>query len=35
MTDIFTKPLLKDRFAYLRGMLGVKSAEGLEGSVDV
>lgn len=27
MTAIFTKPLLKDRLAYLRGMLGVKSAK--------
>ncbi|CAL2258162.1 unnamed protein product [Prunus armeniaca] len=33
--DIFTKPLAKDRFNYLRGMLGVKSAQDLQGSVEL
>ncbi|BBH01567.1 multidrug resistance-associated protein 9 [Prunus dulcis] len=33
IADIFTKALPKDRFDYLRRMLGVKSASTLEGSV--
>ncbi|KAI5336241.1 hypothetical protein L3X38_015508 [Prunus dulcis] len=33
IADIFTKALPKDRFNYLRRMLGVKSASTLEGSV--
>ncbi|CAL2240562.1 unnamed protein product [Prunus armeniaca] len=33
--DILTKALSKDRFVHLRDLLGVKSAKGLEGSVDV
>ncbi|KAI5348631.1 hypothetical protein L3X38_001518 [Prunus dulcis] len=33
IADIFTKVLPKDRFDYLRRMLGVKSASTLEGSV--
>ncbi|KAI5334710.1 hypothetical protein L3X38_024843 [Prunus dulcis] len=33
IADIFTKALPKDRFDYLRRMLGVKSANTLEGSV--
>ncbi|CAL2276928.1 unnamed protein product [Prunus armeniaca] len=33
IADIFTKALPKDRFSYLRSMLGVKSASTLEGSV--
>ncbi|BBN67205.1 hypothetical protein Prudu_9S000200 [Prunus dulcis] len=32
IADIFTKALPKDRFSYLRNMLGVKSASTLEGS---
>ena len=35
MADIFTKPLAKDRFNYLRSMLGVKSAQDLKGSVEL
>ncbi|CAL8152242.1 unnamed protein product [Prunus armeniaca] len=35
LADIFTKPLAKDRFNYLRGMLGVKSAQDLKGSVEL
>ncbi|CAL2228058.1 unnamed protein product [Prunus armeniaca] len=35
IADILTKALSKDRFVYLRNLLGVKSAKGLEGSVDV
>ncbi|KAI5337492.1 hypothetical protein L3X38_016763 [Prunus dulcis] len=35
IADILTKALSKDRFVYLRELLGVKSAKGLEGSVDV
>ncbi|CAL9002439.1 unnamed protein product [Prunus brigantina] len=35
IADILTKALSKDRFVHLRGLLGVKSAKGLEGSVDV
>ncbi|KAI5334699.1 hypothetical protein L3X38_024832 [Prunus dulcis] len=35
IADILTKALSKDRFVYLRDLLGVKSAKGLEGSVDV
>ncbi|KAI5336290.1 hypothetical protein L3X38_015557 [Prunus dulcis] len=35
IADIITKALSKDRFVYLRDLLGVKSAKGLEGSVDV
>lgn len=33
IADIFTKALPKDRFSYLRSMLGVKSASTLERSV--
>ncbi|BBG99166.1 transposable element gene [Prunus dulcis] len=33
VADIFTKALAKDRFNYLESMLGVKSAQGLKGSV--
>jgi len=35
IADILTKALAKDRFAYLRELLGVKSAKGLEGNVGV
>ncbi|KAI5336288.1 hypothetical protein L3X38_015555 [Prunus dulcis] len=35
IADILTKALSKDRFVYLRDLLGVKSVKGLEGSVDV
>ncbi|KAM1461179.1 hypothetical protein ACFX11_045561 [Malus domestica] len=35
IADILTKALSKDRFVYLRDLLGVKSAKGLEGSVDI
>ncbi|KAL6287822.1 hypothetical protein ACE6H2_012212 [Prunus campanulata] len=35
VADIFTKALPKDRFSYLRSMLGVKSASTLEGSVEM
>ncbi|CAL8165835.1 unnamed protein product [Prunus armeniaca] len=35
LADIFTKPLAKDRFNYLREMLGVKSAQDLKGSVEL
>ncbi|CAL8151067.1 unnamed protein product [Prunus armeniaca] len=35
LADIFTKPLAKDRFNYLRGMLGVKSAQDLKESVEL
>ncbi|XP_070675824.1 secreted RxLR effector protein 161-like [Malus domestica] len=35
VADIFTKPLSKDRFNYLRDMLGVKSAQNLKGSVEL
>ncbi|KAI5343667.1 hypothetical protein L3X38_011543 [Prunus dulcis] len=35
IADILTKALSKDRFVYLRDLLGVKSAKGLEGSIDV
>ncbi|XP_068343011.1 uncharacterized mitochondrial protein AtMg00810-like [Pyrus communis] len=35
MADIFTKPLAKDRFNYLRSMLGVKSTQDLKGSVEL
>ncbi|CAL9012442.1 unnamed protein product [Prunus brigantina] len=35
IADIFTKGLPKDRFSYLRSMLGVKSASTLEGSVKI
>ncbi|KAB2633881.1 retrovirus-related Pol polyprotein from transposon TNT 1-94 [Pyrus ussuriensis x Pyrus communis] len=35
LADIFTKPLPKDRFNYLRSMLGVKSAQDLKGSVEL
>ncbi|KAI5334788.1 hypothetical protein L3X38_024921 [Prunus dulcis] len=35
IADILTKALSKDRFVYLRDLLGVKSAKWLEGSVDV
>ncbi|KAM1320779.1 hypothetical protein ACFX2F_013932 [Malus domestica] len=35
IADILTKALPKDRFVYLRELLGVKSAKGLEGSVGV
>ncbi|CAL2244935.1 unnamed protein product [Prunus armeniaca] len=35
IADILTKALPKDRFAYLRELLGVKSAKGLEGNVGV
>ncbi|KAI5333914.1 hypothetical protein L3X38_024046 [Prunus dulcis] len=35
LADIFTKPLAKDRFNYLRSMLGVKSAQDLKGSVEL
>ncbi|KAI5313515.1 hypothetical protein L3X38_042691 [Prunus dulcis] len=35
IADFLTKALSKDRFVYLRDLLGVKSAKGLEGSVDV
>jgi len=33
LADIFTKPLARDRFEYLRKALGVISAQHLEGSV--
>ncbi|CAL2251278.1 unnamed protein product [Prunus armeniaca] len=35
LADIFTKPLAKDPFNYLRSMLGVKSAQDLKGSVEL
>ncbi|KAI5332975.1 hypothetical protein L3X38_023104 [Prunus dulcis] len=35
LADIFTKSLAKDRFNYLRGMLGVKSPQDLKGSVEL
>ncbi|KAM1262144.1 hypothetical protein ACFX2G_027916 [Malus domestica] len=35
VADIFTKALSKDRFNYLRDMLGVKSAQSLKGSVEL
>ncbi|KAI5342994.1 hypothetical protein L3X38_010870 [Prunus dulcis] len=35
LADIFTKPLARDRFEYLRKALGVISAQHLEGSVGV
>ncbi|KAI5328239.1 hypothetical protein L3X38_027636 [Prunus dulcis] len=35
IADIFTKALSKDRFSYLRSLLGVKSASTLEGSVEM
>ncbi|CAL8152545.1 unnamed protein product [Prunus armeniaca] len=35
VADIFTKALPKDRFNYLRGLLGVKPINNLEGSVEV
>ncbi|KAI5333503.1 hypothetical protein L3X38_023634 [Prunus dulcis] len=35
IADILTKALPKDRFVYLRNLLGVKSVKGLEGSVGV
>ncbi|KAM1049175.1 hypothetical protein ACFX2C_028302 [Malus domestica] len=35
VADIFTKALSKDRFNYLRDMLGVKSAQNLKGSVEL
>ncbi|CAL9023435.1 unnamed protein product [Prunus brigantina] len=35
VADIFTKALPKDRFNYLRGLLGVKPVNNLEGSVEV
>ncbi|CAL2238905.1 unnamed protein product [Prunus armeniaca] len=35
IADILTKALPKDRLAYLRELLGVKSAKGLEGNVGV
>ncbi|KAI5323716.1 hypothetical protein L3X38_032788 [Prunus dulcis] len=35
IADIFTKALPKDRFSYLRSLLGVKSARTLEGSVEI
>ncbi|KAI5317617.1 hypothetical protein L3X38_037324 [Prunus dulcis] len=35
IADIFTKALPKDRFSYLRSLLGVKSASTLEGSVEM
>ena len=35
LADIFTKPLAKDRFNYLRIKLGVKSAQDLKGSVEL
>ncbi|KAI5329168.1 hypothetical protein L3X38_028565 [Prunus dulcis] len=34
IADILTKALSKDRFVYLRNLLGVKTVKGLEGSVD-
>ncbi|CAL8993609.1 unnamed protein product [Prunus brigantina] len=34
IADIFTKALPKDRFNYLRNLLGVKSTSNLEGSVE-
>ncbi|CAL9001481.1 unnamed protein product [Prunus brigantina] len=34
IADIFTKALSKDRFSYLRSLLGVKSVTNLEGSVE-
>ncbi|CAL2266202.1 unnamed protein product [Prunus armeniaca] len=34
IADIFTKALPKDRFSYLRSLLGVKSVSNLEGSVE-
>ncbi|CAL2280637.1 unnamed protein product [Prunus armeniaca] len=35
IADIFTKALPKDRFVSLRRLLGVKSAKGLEGSIEM
>ncbi|CAL9029739.1 unnamed protein product, partial [Prunus brigantina] len=35
IADILTKALPKDRFVSLRSLLGVKSAKGLEGSVEM
>ncbi|CAL8154967.1 unnamed protein product [Prunus armeniaca] len=35
MADIFTKALPKDRFNYLRGLLGVKPVNNLEGNVEM
>ncbi|CAL2226911.1 unnamed protein product [Prunus armeniaca] len=35
IADIFTKALHRDRFCYLRSLLGVKSASTLEGSVEM
>ncbi|CAL9006280.1 unnamed protein product [Prunus brigantina] len=35
IADILTKALPKDRFVRLRSLLGVKSAKGLEGSVEI
>ncbi|CAL2246345.1 unnamed protein product [Prunus armeniaca] len=35
IANILIKALSKDRFVYLRDLLGVKSTKGLEGSVDV
>lgn len=35
LVDIFTKPLAKDRFNYLRSMLGVKSTQDLKGSAEL
>ncbi|KAM1197550.1 hypothetical protein ACFX2I_009121 [Malus domestica] len=35
IANIFTKPLAKDRFNYLRNLLGVKSAQDLKGSVEL
>ncbi|KAM1032295.1 hypothetical protein ACFX2I_035891 [Malus domestica] len=35
LADIFTKPLTKDRFNFLRSKLGVKSALDLKGSVEL
>ncbi|CAL2234204.1 unnamed protein product [Prunus armeniaca] len=35
MADIFTKALPKDRFNYLRGLLGVKLVNNLEGNVEI
>ncbi|KAI5333567.1 hypothetical protein L3X38_023699 [Prunus dulcis] len=35
VADIFTKALPKDRFNYLRGLLGVKPVNNLEGNVEI
>ena len=35
VADIFTKALSKDRFNYLRGLLGVKPVNNLEGNVEM